>query len=88
MKCSLHAANLLVAKKKKKTKRKQKAHMRKSILDQFAADAINAPETVTGGRRGHGGTRTRTRTRGNGANAMMAANHRGRGRTRTRTRHS
>jgi len=36
----------------------------KSILDQFAADAINAPETVTGGsgRRTHRRTRTRTRS--------------------------
>lgn len=35
----------------------------KSILDQFAPDAINAPETVTGGsgRRTRGRTRTRTR---------------------------
>ena len=67
--------------------------MRKSILDQFAADAINAPETVTGGRqgrgRGHGGTRTRTRGDAvNAANGMIAAHERGRGRTRTRTRHS
>ena len=54
--------------------------MKKSILDQFAADAINAPETVTGGRRG----RTRTRTRGGHAANDMVANHR-RGRTRTRT---
>ena len=57
--------------------------MRKSILDQFTADAINAPETVTGGRRGR--TRTRTRTRGGHAGNEMVANHR-RGRTRTRTR--
>jgi hypothetical protein len=82
-----HAANLLAA-RKQKPEPKQKTNMRKSILDQFAADAINAPETVTGGRRGrgrgHGGTRTRTR--GNAVNAMMAANRRGR--TRTRTRHS
>jgi hypothetical protein len=74
--------------RERQTKIEQKTNMRKSILDQFAADAINAPETVTGGRRGrgrgHGGTRTRTR--GNGVNAMMAANRRGRGRTRTRTR--
>jgi len=36
----------------------------KSILDQFQADAINAPETVTGGsgRRTHRRTRTRTRS--------------------------
>ena len=54
--------------------------MRKSILDQFAADAINAPETVTGGRhgRGHGGGGTRTRTRGNAANGMIANDRRGR----------
>lgn len=62
--------------------------MTKSILNQFAADAINAPETVTGGRRGrgrgHGGTRTRTR--GNAVNGMISGNRRGR--TRTRTRHS
>jgi hypothetical protein len=80
-----HAANLLAARKTNQNRTEN--NMRKSILDQFAADAINAPETVTGGRRGrgrgHGGTRTRTR--GNGVNAMMAANRRGR--TRTRTRH-
>ena len=82
-----HAANLLAA-RKTKTRTKQKTNMRKSILDQFAADAINAPETVTGGRRGRGRGHdgTRTRTRGNAANGMVAA--RGRGRTRTRTRHS
>lgn len=64
--------------------------MAKSILNQFAADVINAPETVTGGRRGrgrgHGGTRTRTRTRGNAVNGMIAGHRRDR--TRTRTRHS
>lgn len=48
--------------------------MKKSVLDQFAADAISAPETVTGGRRGR--TRTRTRTRNRTRNR----------RTRTRTR--
>jgi len=79
-----HAANLLAA-RKQKPEPKQKTNMRKSILDQFAADAINAPETVTGGRRGRGHGGTRTRTRGNAVNAMMAANRRGR--TRTRTRH-
>ena len=79
-----HAANLLAA-RKTKTRTKQKTNMRKSILDQFAADAINAPETVTGGRQGRHRGRTRTRTRGNAVNAMIAANRRGR--TRTRTRH-
>ena len=54
----------------------------KSILDQFAADAINAPETVTGGsgRRTHRRTHRRTRrhhTRGSSALS---------GRTRRRTR--
>ena len=52
--------------------------MKKSVLDQFKADAISAPETVTGGRKG----RTRTRT-GRGGNAMNIATGR---RTRTRTR--
>ena len=79
-----HAANLLAA-RKTKTRIEQKTNMRKSILDQFAADAINAPETVTGGRhgRGHGGALARAL---NAANAMIAVNRRGR--TRTRTRHS
>ena len=79
-----HAANLL-ATKDKKLEPKEKTNMRKSILDQFAADAINAPETVTGGRHGQHRGRTRTRTRGNAVNAMTATNRRGR--TRTRTRH-
>ena len=81
------AANLLAA-RKTKNQTNTETNMRTSILDQFAADAINAPETVTGGRRGRGrcdgGTRTRTRTRGNAANAMIAANRRGRTRTLTR----
>jgi hypothetical protein len=54
-------------------KQERKNNMKKSILDQFASDAINAPETVTGGRKGH----TRTRT-GAGAPALDK-------RTRTRT---
>jgi len=55
--------------------------MKTSILDQFAADAINAPEAVTGGR--HGRTRGRTRT-GRGSSSM-SLDRRTRGRTRTRT---
>ncbi len=59
--------------------------MKASILDQFAADAINAPEAVTGGsRRTRGRTRGRTRTgRGSGS---ISLDRRTRGRTRGRTR--
>ena len=58
--------------------------MKTSILDQFAADAINAPEAVTGGR--HGRTRGRTRTRTGRGSSSMSLDRRTRGRTRTRTR--
>ena len=75
----------LTCREKNKNQNQTETNMRKSILDQFAVDAINAPETVTGGRRGRGRGRTRTRTRGNAAQGMIAANRRGR--TRTRTRH-
>lgn len=59
----------------------------KSILDQFAADAINAPETVTGGsgRRTHRRThrRTRRRTRSSSMDALSRRTHR-----RTRRHHT
>jgi hypothetical protein len=58
----------------------------KSILDQFAADAINAPETVTGGsgRRTHRRTRGRTRTRtGHGNSSSLMSGRRTHRRTRT-----
>jgi hypothetical protein len=59
---------------------KQKENkMKKSVLDQFVSDAINAPETITGGRHGR---KTRTRTRG--ASISPVAQRRTRNRTRTR----
>ena len=58
----------------------------KSILDQFAADAINAPETVTGGsgRRTHRRTRTRTRS----GNSLMSGRRTHRRTRRHHTRNS
>ena len=56
----------------------------KSILDQFQADAINAPETVTGGsgRRTHRRTR-RHHTRGSRSLSSGRRTHR-----RTRRHHT
>jgi hypothetical protein len=65
-----------------------KDNIMKSILDQFKADAINAPETVTGGtgRRTHRRTRGRTRTRtGRGSSSVMSGRRTHR-RTHRRTR--
>ena len=61
----------------------------KSILDQFAADAINAPETVTGGsgRRTHRRTRGRTRT-GRGSSSSLMSGRRTHRRTHRHTRGS
>ena len=56
---------------------------KKSVLDQFAPDAINAPETVTGGRKG----RTRTRTRGDASAMNVGSREDRRHRTRTRRHH-
>jgi hypothetical protein len=62
--------------------------MKTSILDQFAADAINAPETVTGGsgRRTH--RRTRTRTRSGSGNSLMSGRRTHRRTRRHHTRNS
>ena len=55
--------------------------MKAKVIDQFASDAINAPETVTGG----SGRRTHRRTRTHrGSDDSLA--RRTRNRTRTRTR--
>jgi hypothetical protein len=56
--------------------------MKTSILDQFASDAINAPETVTGGsgRRTHRRTHRRTRGDNSGSISLDRRTHR---RTRT-----
>ena len=61
----------------------------KSILDQFAADAINAPETVTGGsgRRTHRRTHRHTR-RGDDKSSSLMSGRRTHRRTHRHTRGS
>lgn len=57
--------------------------MKTSILDQFASDAINAPETVTGGS-GRTHRRTHRRTRGdNSGSSSISLDRRTHRRTRT-----
>jgi len=62
----------------------------KSILDQFAADAINAPETVTGGsgRRTHRRTHRHTRRGDDNSSSLMSGGRTHRRTRRHHTRHS
>jgi hypothetical protein len=69
----------MIAVQKQKQQQRKGTNMKTSILDQFASDAINAPETVTGGKGGN--TRGRTRT-GQGSSSV-SLNKQTRNRSRT-----
>lgn len=66
-------------KRKKEGTERNNTNMKSTVLDKFAADAINAPERVTGG---HGGNRNDTRN--NTRNTRNASRNNTRSRSRGR----